>query len=68
MSLPETKGQHFTFTWDRKRVGIIVLVALVYALWFNLLDSVAYCYDDPASGRSCKSMGQIFGGNQFYQP
>jgi hypothetical protein len=53
--------------WTRRRITIIILVSISYAVWFDLLDSIADCpvKDIPIN---CKSIGEIFGGNQFYQP
>lgn len=52
--------------WTKKRIAIIVLISISYAIWFDLLDSVVYC---PVKGVpiNCKSIGEIFGGNQVYQ-
>lgn len=38
-----------------------------YAIWFDLLDSIAYC---PVQGIpiNCLSIGEVFGGNHIYQP
>jgi hypothetical protein len=54
-------------TWTRRRVGIIVGVAVFYGVWFNYLDSAAYC-EDQVTFENCISVGQTLGGNQFYQP
>ena len=29
-------------TWTKKRIVVIVVIAIVYGLWFNYLDSAAY--------------------------
>ncbi|MCS4538955.1 MAG: hypothetical protein HYY67_08880 [Thaumarchaeota archaeon] len=67
-SSPKTIGgsvqQRVRGTWTRSRLGVILLVAFVYGTWFNLLDSVIYCIN----ASTCKSIGEIFGGNQLYQP
>ncbi len=77
-------------TWTKKRLGIILAVAIIYGVWFDLLDSISYCPDaDPSNGilstlhskldrplitqvlinlATCKPIGEIFGGNQSYQP
>jgi hypothetical protein len=55
-------------TWTKKRLGIVIAVSIVYGIWFNLIDSVAFCqYSSKDSGGSCKSIGEIFGGQEFYQ-
>lgn len=58
-----TKSQ----VWTRSRIIIIIVVSIGYAAWFDLLDSITDCpvKDIPIN---CKSIGEIFGGNQFYQP
>ena len=47
-------------------------VAFVYGIWFNFLDSAAYCPESNATGcnENCKpiSIGQMFGGDSIYQP
>ena len=59
-------------TWTKRRLLIVVAVALVYGIWFNFLDSAAYC---PNQGtRDCNeqcspiSIGDMFGGDLIYQP
>jgi hypothetical protein len=55
-------------TWTKKRLGLIIAVAIVYGLWFNLLDTVAFCeFSVKDSKVNCNSIGQIFGGNSLYQ-
>lgn len=53
--------------WTKKRIILIILVSISYATWFNLLDSIAYC---PVSNIpiNCLSIGEVFGGNNIYQP
>jgi hypothetical protein len=68
-------------TWTKKRLGIIIAVAVIYGIWFNLLDSVTFC--PPSQDHNTTkctsnpppppfSIGEIFGGmnnsNQTYQP
>jgi hypothetical protein len=58
-------------TWTKRTLSIIVVVAVAYGIWFNLIDSLAYCI--PQSGvnnqfrHTCTSIGTIFGGNSLYQ-
>jgi hypothetical protein len=54
-------------TWTRRRIGIIVGVAVVYGVWFNYLDSAAYC-EVEGTYKNCISVGQTLGGNLYYQP
>jgi hypothetical protein len=54
-------------TWTRRRIGIIVGVAVVYGVWFNYLDSAAYC-EVEGTYENCISVGQTLGGNLYYQP
>lgn len=30
-------------TWDRKRICIVIAVALLYGIWFNFIDSLGFC-------------------------
>lgn len=68
-------------SWTKEKIGIIVLLATVYGIWFNFLDSAAYCppaqENSPAQGKSptdpdqdkkCIPVGQILGNNNVYQP
>jgi hypothetical protein len=44
------------------------LIAFLYGTWFNFLDSLVYCLNfSGSSSQICKSIGEIFGGNMFYQ-
>jgi hypothetical protein len=54
-------------TWTRRRIIIIIIISILYGLWFNFLDSAAYC-DDSVDGRHCIPVGQILGNNDVYQP
>ena len=31
-------------TWNVTVIGILILVSIIYGVWFNFLDSAAYCY------------------------
>lgn len=53
-------------TWTKKRISIIVGVAVGYGIWFNYLDAAAYCPD--SSKTNCIAVGQILGDNRYYQP
>jgi hypothetical protein len=53
-------------TWTKKRLIIIIVVATVYSIWFDFLDTLVYCQPQGVTN-DCKSIGQIFGGNQSYQ-
>ncbi|MGC2571706.1 MAG: hypothetical protein WA364_09365 [Candidatus Nitrosopolaris sp.] len=52
-------------TWTRRRIAVIISIAIIYGVWFNFIDTVIYCYND---NNTCKSLGQIFGGDLYYQP
>lgn len=52
-------------TWTKKNIAIIVSISIVYGIWFNYLDSAAYC---PNSNGECMAVGEILGGNTLYQP
>jgi hypothetical protein len=44
----------------------VIVVAIVYALWFNVLDSAAYCKDN-TQPKDCIPIGVILGENNIYQ-
>jgi hypothetical protein len=52
-------------TWTTRRITVIISIAIIYGVWFNFVDTLSYCYND---NNTCKSLGQIFGGNLVYQP
>jgi len=59
-------------TWTKRRIAVIVSIAIIYGVWFNFIDTLAIlygiCYND---NNICKSLGQIFGGEKsdlYYQP
>lgn len=58
-------------TWTRRRIIIVISVAFIYGVWFNFLDSAAYCPNQKKDScdEQCKaiSIGQIFGGDHRYQ-
>lgn len=54
-------------TWTKKRVGIIIFVAVAYGAWFNYLDSITYC-KGLGNQQDCIDVGKMFGNNNFYQP
>jgi hypothetical protein len=48
---------------------VIILIAVVYGVWFNFIDSLNYCYyTDNNNKKTCVSVGQMFGGDLKYQP
>jgi hypothetical protein len=61
-------------TWTRRRILIVIAIALLYGTWFNILDSAGYCLNQEELQKSCDekcnvlSIGAIFGGDQIYQP
>jgi hypothetical protein len=58
-------------TWTKSTLSIVIAVAISYGIWFNLLDSLAYCKqldNNNQFSHTCTSIGTIFGGNQLYQP
>jgi hypothetical protein len=57
-----------TRTWTARRITVIIVVAIIYGIWFNFIDSLNYCYNDKNLGYTCKSVGDIFGGDLKYQP
>ena len=54
-------------TWTRRRVGIVIAVAIIYGIWFNYLDSAAFC-ETPGRYDNCIAVGETLGGNTYYQP
>jgi hypothetical protein len=54
--------------WSKKRLGIVFAICSAYALWFNVLDSALYCVETESGEKICKSVGNIFGGSNLYQP
>jgi hypothetical protein len=61
-------------TWTRKRIFIVVAVAFVYGLWFDILDSAGYCinygkYQPTTCEEDCivLPVGQLFAGEASYQ-
>ncbi len=54
-------------TWNKSTIIIVIVVAIIYGIWFNLLDSLAHC-QTLDNKEVCTSIGEIFGGNMFYQP
>lgn len=65
-------GKLVTPTWTSRRILIVIFVSLIYGVWFNLLDSIAYCpYQlEKSCDEKCSpvSIGSMFGGDQIYQP
>lgn len=54
-------------TWTKKRIFSIVLVAVIYGIWFNFLDSAEFILNSNDS----ITAGMVVGGeldNQVYQP
>ena len=54
-------------TWTKKRIFLLVFTSIIYGIWFNYLDAAAYCYYTNSS-KICISIGEILGGNEYYQP
>jgi len=46
---------------------VIILIAVIYGVWFNFIDSLNYCPDN-SNKKPCVSVGQMFGGDPKYQP
>ena len=62
-------------TWTSRRILIVISIAILYGLWFNILDSAGYCLNQQElQSESCDvrcvvlPVGQLFGGDQLYQP
>ena len=55
-------------TWTASRITIIISIAIIYGIWFNFIDAITYCYKDHSNNDICKSLGDIFGGDLYYQP
>lgn len=62
-------------TWTSRRIIIVISIAILYGLWFNILDSAGYCLNQQElQSNSCDvrcvilPVGQMFGGDQLYQP
>jgi len=58
-------------TWNKSTIIIVIVVAIIYGIWFNLMDSLSHCEIKKENGESkeiCTSVGAIFGGNAIYQP
>jgi len=53
-------------TWNKRTVTAVIVVAIVYGLWFNVLDSAAYC-KDKTQPKDCIAIGVILGENNIYQ-
>jgi hypothetical protein len=54
-------------SWTGRRIAIVIGVAIVYGIWFNYLDSAAYC-ETEGIYKDCIAVGQTLGGNVYYQP
>jgi len=63
-------------TWTKRRISIVIAVALIYGTWFNILDTAGYCKNkqELMLNNSCNikcdviPVGDLFGGNAYYQP
>jgi hypothetical protein len=61
-------------TWTRSRIVIVIVVAIVYGIWFNVLDSAGYCQYQKVQPKNCNELchvvpvGDLFGGDISYQP
>lgn len=53
-------------TWNVTVIGILILVSIIYGVWFNFLDSAAYCYLNKEQ-EICKPIGEALGHNNLYQ-
>ena len=53
-------------TWNVKVISILILVSIIYGVWFNFLDSAAYCYLNKEQ-EICKPIGEALGHNNLYQ-
>jgi hypothetical protein len=64
------RQHHKRRTWTTRRITVIILIAVVYGVWFNFIDSLNYCYkvQDNNNQKTCVSVGQMFGGDPKYQP
>jgi hypothetical protein len=47
-------------TWNEKTVVTLVSVATVYGLWFNFVDSAAYCPDKMKQDEDHKCVSVFF--------
>jgi hypothetical protein len=57
-------------TWTKRTILIVIVVAITYGVWFNLIDSLAHCLpssNNTTFDHTCTSIGTIFGGNGVYQ-
>jgi hypothetical protein len=62
-------------TWTGRRILIVISIAVLYGLWFNILDSAGICLNhDKILSNSCDNkciilpVGKMFEGDQIYQP
>jgi hypothetical protein len=53
-------------TWNVTVISILILVSIIYGVWFNFLDSAAYCYLNNEQ-EVCKPIGEALGHNNLYQ-
>jgi len=62
--------QQIQKTWTKKNIGIIIIVSFAYGIWFNFVDSAAYCNDLLLNiiDERCLYVGKLFGDNSIYQP
>jgi hypothetical protein len=60
-------------TWTRSRIVIVIVIAIVYGIWFNVLDSAGYCEYQKEQPKNCNEkchvipVGDLFGGDMYYQ-
>jgi hypothetical protein len=61
-------------TWTRRRILIVIAIAILYGIWFNILDSAGYCLNqEELQSKSCNEkcviipVGNLFGGDLSYQ-
>ena len=68
--LQNSNSRQIEKTWTKEKVSVIIGIAILYSIWFDLLDSLVYCQRPLLSISivDCKSIGEMFGGNQVYQP
>jgi hypothetical protein len=73
--LIKSNNKIYRQTWTSRRILIVISIAILYGLWFNILDSAGFCLNqDKIQSKSCDNrciilpVGKIFGGDQIYQP
>jgi len=56
-------------TWTKKNISIILIVGFAYGIWFNFIDSAAYCNNllIDLIGENCIPVGSLLKNNMSYQ-